>query len=445
MDLSGLASGMYYSTQARQQQQAMQAVEQENQMRQGRIEQERQNAEREQQGRAQKTKFLEQMNNKASVQDPLAMAKTARQMSMDPEIDEKTADGFRQFAKDTERDALAEQKLASMDVELKTSRVSAGSAAYASNPNPQNWQILMKLAAENNVDISKIGTTDEEKLSFAKTMSGMSKLGMRQNELTARRDEAQKKREVRVESAKVKKTSEANREREKANLALGSAKLTAGGMEELKTAMATGSVMKLGHGGGVDYEFYNRSSAEKAKGGRGMLDVATEKSKYKAESGALAAIEKKIVGVEYSGEKIRLDIATMNSVIDKAEAIGGAKILNTPMNAVRRALSDPEYGRLELAVNQVALEYEKAMQGGQMSVAQLHASAAEEAKKLLNSDMTVAEIRAKIPLMLQEIENAKAAGKKVSGGLLERIRGAVGAEAKTASGKTASGTTVSGW
>ena len=139
------------------------------------------------------------------------------------------------------------------------------------------------------------------------------------------------------------------------------------------------------------------------------IELSNRAIDFASNKKAAGMVAIKSAGIELSAEKIKEDIKTMDSVLDKASAKYGAKIFNTPVNAIRRQFSDVDLGQLDLATKQVALEYEKAMQGGQMSVAQLHAGAAEDAQKLLNSDMTPNEIRAKLPIMIRELDNAKKA------------------------------------
>ncbi len=144
---------------------------------------------------------------------------------------------------------------------------------------------------------------------------------------------------------------------------------------------------------------------------------------------ALASNIKMGAGIEYSSEKIKNDLNTMEGVfkeIEKKDAQFGTKLMNTPVNALKTHMSDPDLGRLKLAVEQVALEYERSMHGGAMSVAQLNVAAAEDAKKLLSSNMSLLEMRAKTPLMLQEMANARGARTDTSHSLRAGIEGRKG-------------------
>lgn len=148
--------------------------------------------------------------------------------------------------------------------------------------------------------------------------------------------------------------------------------------------------------------------------------LASRQIEYKGRTSAYRAIETRQAGIEYSTEKIKNDINTMNSVLDKVAAKGGAKILNMSLNKARSMMSDPDYGVLDLVTQQVGTEYERQLSGGQLSVAQLHAGAQADAHKLLNGDMTVAEIRAKLPIMMREMAGGSKAAGTVKEGLMRR-------------------------
>lgn len=134
--------------------------------------------------------------------------------------------------------------------------------------------------------------------------------------------------------------------------------------------------------------------------------LAARAALYKSETAALHATGVRAAGTEMGMKEIGYDMQTLNSLIDKGTAKGGASILNKPLNAIRSSFSDPEYAQLRTSTVQVADKYEKMLQGGLLSVAQLHSGAAEDAKKLLNESMTPAEIRAILPIMTREMENA---------------------------------------
>lgn len=173
-----------------------------------------------------------------------------------------------------------------------------------------------------------------------------------------------------------------------------------------------------GKSGQQDRELFRKAVENEAtEQGKSGSEVAAIQSDFKAKAASLAAIEKRAGGINLGSEKIKRDIATMNSVLDKVAATGGAKVLNAPINKIREMLSDADRGVLDLVTQQVGTEYERNLTGGMNSVAQLHAGALEDGKSLLNQDMTIPEIRAKLPIMIQEINNFKSAADVVEGNL----------------------------
>lgn len=144
------------------------------------------------------------------------------------------------------------------------------------------------------------------------------------------------------------------------------------------------------------------------------IELARRQMDWKARQGALGASEKMTAGTERGILEIQNDMETLDSLIDATASKFDAKFLNKSVNEIRRQTNDPDIGRLDLAAKQVAMKYERALTGGLMSVAQLHAGAQEDAKKILNGDMTPAQMRALMPLMKRELDNALKAGKKTS-------------------------------
>lgn len=167
-------------------------------------------------------------------------------------------------------------------------------------------------------------------------------------------------------------------------------------------------------------ERYVPQLAEKL--GVSPTDVIANKGGIQANVKALMDATKREAGIELGMNALDGHIKNLDKLLDKTSAKGGAIIINKPINAIRRASSDPDIAQLDLAAQQVATEYERVLQGGSLSIAQLHQGAAEDAKKLLNGDMTPEQIRAIIPVMRQEMEMSKAGAKKTTKDLQDRIR-----------------------
>jgi len=159
--------------------------------------------------------------------------------------------------------------------------------------------------------------------------------------------------------------------------------------------------------GEVDWEQLN-FMAGREQGGAGSGSVTASQASYKADASSLAVQQKRTDAIDSSMRKIANDIKTIDTTIASGNA-GFSTWLNKPLNALRTQGSDPALAAYALSVKQVATEYERALQGGLLSAAQLHRGAAEDATKILNESMSVDEVRAVIPIMIREMENARRA------------------------------------
>lgn len=151
-------------------------------------------------------------------------------------------------------------------------------------------------------------------------------------------------------------------------------------------------------------------------------DYGTINGQRAALNATLKQITSRVTANEMSADKVSRDMATYESLLaDGAAANYGAKFINTPINALRRQFNDPKLAQLDLAANQVGTEYERMLQGGQLSVAGLHAGAAEDAKKLVNGDLPPDAARATMQIMTREIQNAKDASHASLDSVTERL------------------------
>jgi hypothetical protein len=164
-------------------------------------------------------------------------------------------------------------------------------------------------------------------------------------------------------------------------------------------------------------EIYKARGVEPFEAGQLLARKSIE---YSATKTAVGATAKRAAGIDVGTEEFKSDVQTMESVLDKVATQGGAKIINKPINKLRDAFSDEDYGVLSLVTTQVGMKYERALSGGLLSAAQLHAGYAEDAHKLMNGDMTPEEIKAKVPIMLRELNNASSAAKRVEDRLLKK-------------------------
>ena len=192
--------------------------------------------------------------------------------------------------------------------------------------------------------------------------------------------------------------------------------------EILSGVPRTQIVSARGSKGDSEYNRYYNMAVGSLMSEKGMTAkdagdyIAHAQKTYKAEGATETAITKRTAGIELGINEIKNDINTLMPIIDKY-GNSTPKILNTPLNVLRTQSSDPGLAQLNLAANVVATKYERALTGGLLSVAQLHSGAAEDAKKILNGDMSIAEMKAKIPLMQRELDNSLKAGKEAVGKL----------------------------
>jgi hypothetical protein len=161
----------------------------------------------------------------------------------------------------------------------------------------------------------------------------------------------------------------------------------------------------------------------------------------RAQSAALAAtmkdLTKRAEAVELFSNKVAKDMNTFETILAQV-GTDSPIFVNKPINFLRRQFSSPELAQLDLAAKQVGTEYERLITGGTLSVAQLHVGAQEDAKKLINGDMSVPQARAVLDVMRQEMKNARDAAHESEGRIRERMRG-LGRGREPAAGGAATG------
>lgn len=177
-------------------------------------------------------------------------------------------------------------------------------------------------------------------------------------------------------------------------------------------------------------------------------DIGTVRAENAALGATMKDLTKRNAAVELFSDKLAKDMKTFDEELTAAGS-NSPLLIQKPMNALRRQFSDPAISRLDLAAKQVGTEYERLITGGTLSVAQLHAGAQEDAKKLLNGDMTPKQARAIMEVMTKEMQNAKSATKEAEETIRNRMRalgrGRDAPAAGPAPAKTKSGATVSNW
>jgi hypothetical protein len=136
--------------------------------------------------------------------------------------------------------------------------------------------------------------------------------------------------------------------------------------------------------------------------------MGTIEAVAKAQDASLKQLTVRSGALEQSSKKIDKDISTMDRFLESGTA-GSVKLVNQPINKIREAFSSPELSELTLAAQIVGTEYERMINGGLLSAAQLHEGAREDAHRLLNADMTPEQMRRIVKLMRSEIDNQRSA------------------------------------
>ena len=137
-------------------------------------------------------------------------------------------------------------------------------------------------------------------------------------------------------------------------------------------------------------------------------DIGTVRAQKAALDKTLKELTVRSEAIELFASKVEKDMKTFDALLDKA-SVGAPTILSRPINILRREFSSPELAQLDLAAKQVATEYERLITGGALSIAQLHVGAQEDARKLINGDMTPKQARAVMETMHAEMKNAREA------------------------------------
>lgn len=195
--------------------------------------------------------------------------------------------------------------------------------------------------------------------------------------------------------------------RQAANGADASSGLTPAGQAAEEELARAGRPIPKTKRGQVDTDLLNRLGDHEA-GGAGSGGVSGAQADYKADSASLALQQKRADAIDGGMRKIDADIKTIDSTIGNGN-IDFGPWLSKPLNAMRTGAGSADLAAYALSVKQVATEYERLLQGGQLSTAQLHQGAADDASKILNENMTVEQVRRVIPVMLREMNNARAA------------------------------------
>jgi len=151
-------------------------------------------------------------------------------------------------------------------------------------------------------------------------------------------------------------------------------------------------------------------------------DIGTTRATQAALAATAKDLTKRSEAVDLFASKVEKDMNTFDAALTKA-GMDSPLLINKPINALRRQFSDSDLAQLDLAAKQVGQEYERLITGGTLSVAQLHAGASEDAKKLINGDMPPKQARAVMETMRAEMKNARDAAHESIARIQDKMRG----------------------
>lgn len=150
-------------------------------------------------------------------------------------------------------------------------------------------------------------------------------------------------------------------------------------------------------------------------------DIGTARAQSAALAATLKDLTKRSEAIDLFSAKVLKDMQTYDQVLSQVGS-DSPLLVQKPINFLRRQFSSPELAQLDLAAKQVGTEYERLLTGGTLSVAQLHVGAQEDAKKLINGDMTPQQARATMEIMRREIDNARAAAHESTRRVSDQMR-----------------------
>ena len=151
-------------------------------------------------------------------------------------------------------------------------------------------------------------------------------------------------------------------------------------------------------------------------------DVGTTRAQRVALDVTLKELTKRAEAIQLFSSKTEKDMVTFEQIAQELQR-SNPTLIAKPINAMRRALSDADQSRLDLAARQVATEYERLINGGALSVAQLPVAARLDAAKLVNGDMPLEQVLAITRTMRLEMANAKAAANESRSRVTDQLRG----------------------
>jgi hypothetical protein len=131
--------------------------------------------------------------------------------------------------------------------------------------------------------------------------------------------------------------------------------------------------------------------------------VNANQNAYQGTEKAVQKLEGIKAGTELFEQKYIYQMEILEGLLKKGIGASGPKFLNTPVNQLKGQLGDAGYAALEQAVNTIVGDASRAVSGGTLSIAQTHAGVLDETRKMINTDVPVSALKAKLDIIKQEI------------------------------------------
>ena len=156
--------------------------------------------------------------------------------------------------------------------------------------------------------------------------------------------------------------------------------------------------------------------------GQSAQDVAGTKAEMGALTKTLNDRVKYSTAVEQLQGTLTKQADLVESLIAKGASGSGSPVLNKWLQAGRKATGDPDVRAFNAAITGLSREHQRVLTSP-LSNAQLHASAADTADKLINTADTPEAIRATIKVMRTEAANGKKQAQETVNEVKQRIAG----------------------
>lgn len=150
----------------------------------------------------------------------------------------------------------------------------------------------------------------------------------------------------------------------------------------------------------IDQIKKDNPSMTDAEAGRKLAQASID---FVASKSSTMQLQKMYGATVQAVSQLEFNIKKTTEVLKKIPSSDLSPLINGIIRGEEKWTGDPKYSQLYYFMSATAMESARILQGGQASVAQLHAGAAEEARKWANSNMTPKSfIEGVAPAMLEE-------------------------------------------